>query len=381
MDLRLTPEQEEFQKRTREFAEKEIAPGADERDLTSEFPTDITRKLAGLGIMGVMVDRKYGGAGLDCVSYVMALEEISRVCAATGVVVSVNNSLVCFPIEHFGSDATKQKFLPPLCKGDRVGGFCLTEPNAGTDAAGQETTAVKQGDDYVLNGTKIFITSGSAAESFVLFAMTDKAKKHKGISAFAVDKHSKGCRSGQHEHKMGINASGTSEIIFEDCRIPADWRLGDEGDGFKIAMMTLDGGRIGIAAQALGIARASVELSVMHLRNSPELGRSQALQHRIAQTATELEAARLMALRAAYTKDLSMKDHSVRYSKEAAMAKLYCAEVAVKAATNAILVLGPSGTTHSARAERLFRDAKITEIYEGTSEVQKMVVAASLGFK
>jgi butyryl-CoA dehydrogenase len=297
------------------------------------------------------------------------------------VVVSVNNSLVCFPLEHFGTEAAKLKFLPALCSGDRVGGFCLTEPNAGTDAAGQETVAVKQGDHYLLTGSKIFITNGSTAESFVVFAMTDKSKKHKGISTFAVDKLAKGTRIGQHEHKMGINASGTSEVIFEECQVPKEDMLGAEGDGFKIAMLTLDGGRIGIAAQALGIARASLEVSVAHLRNSAQLGRSQALQHRVAETATELEAARLMALRAAFTKDLSMKDHNVRYSKEAAMAKLYCAEVAVKAATNAVQVLGPSGAAHAAVAERLFRDAKITEIYEGTSEVQKMVVASSLGFK
>jgi len=381
MDFRLSREQEEVQARARELAEKAIAPGADKRDLSSEFPSHLLGALAQAGLMGVMVDTKYGGAGGDCVSYVLALEEISRVCASTGVVVSVNNSLVCFPIEHFGCEAVKARFLPPLCTGERLGGFCLTEPNAGTDAAGQQTTARKEGDRYVLDGTKIFITSGCAASSFVVFAMTDKAKAHRGISAFAVGKETPGVRTGQLEHKMGINASGTSEMVFEDCRIGAEQRLGNEGDGFKIAMMTLDGGRIGIAAQALGIARAAVELSLAYLKDHPEKGMSQALQHRVAEAATELESVRLLALKAAFTKDLSQKDHSVRYSKEAAMAKLLCAEAAVKAATYAVQIMGHAGTDHAHQAERLFRDAKITEIYEGTSEVQKMVVASSLGFK
>jgi len=381
MDFKLSREQEEFQARARELAEKVIAPDAGRRDLTSAFPEHLLKGLANAGFMGVMVDPRYGGTGADCVSYVLAVEEISRVCAATGVVVSVNNSLVCFPIEHFGGDAAKAHFLGPLCNGERVGGFCLTEPNAGTDAAGQQTTARKEGDRYVLDGTKIFITSGSNARTVVVFAMTDKAKAHRGISAFAVGKETPGVRTGQLEHKMGINASGTSEMVFENCNIPAEHRLGNEGDGFKIAMMTLDGGRIGIAAQALGIARAAVEVSLAHLRDNPEKGKGQALQHRVAESATELESARLLALKAAFTKDLSKKDHSVRYSREAAMAKLFCAEVAVKAATSAVQIMGHAGTDHANVAERLFRDAKITEIYEGTSEVQKMVVASSLGFK
>jgi len=381
MDFKLTREQEELQEKARELSENEIAPQAFTRDRTSEFPTHLLEKMGKLGLMGVMVDPKYGGTGGDCVSYVLALEEISRVCAATGVIVSVNNSLVCFPIEHFGTEAARTAFLPRLCTGERVGGFCLTEPSAGTDAAGQQTTATKEGECYALEGTKIFITNGCQARTFVVFAMTDKSKGHKGISAFAVSKDGPGVRVGQLEHKMGINASGTSEIIFEGCRVPAEHRLGNEGDGFKVAMMTLDGGRIGIAAQALGIARASVEVSLAHLRDNPEKARSQTLQHRIAETATELEAARLVALKAAFTKDLSLKDRSVRYSREAAMAKLYCAEVAVKAATSAVQILGPAGTEHRNLAERLFRDAKITEIYEGTSEVQKMVVAAAMGFR
>jgi len=381
MDFSLTTEQQEFQSRAREIAEREIAPGASERDRTSDFPTEIVKKLAPAGIMGVMVDKKYGGAGRDCVSYVLAVEEISRACAATGVVVSVNNSLVCFPIEHFGAEETRRKFLPPLCSGDRVGGFCLTEPSAGTDASAQQTVAKKEGDHYILDGTKIFITNGEACGAIVVFAMTDKSRGNRGISAFAVDKCSPGVRAGQREHKMGIMASGTSEILLENARVPASDRLGNEGDGFKVAMTTLDGGRIGIAAQALGIARSALELSVTHLRDNPEKGRSQALQHRVADIATELDAARLVALRAAFTKDLSRKDHSVRYSREAAMAKLYCAEAAVKAATAAVQILGPAGTSGPALAERLFRDAKITEIYEGTSEVQKMVVASALGFR
>jgi butyryl-CoA dehydrogenase len=381
MDFSLTREQQEFQQKARELAEREVAPGAFARDRTSEFPRELLRKLARAGLMGVMVDAKYGGAGSDCVSYVLALEEISRVCASTGVIVSVNNSLVCFPIEHFGCDATKEKLLPPLCNGDRVGGFCLTEPNAGTDAAGQSTTARRDGDHYVLEGTKIFITSGSHAGTFVVFAMTDKSKGNKGISAFAISNDTPGVRVGQLEHKLGINASGTSEILFENASVPVSDRLGGEGDGFKVAMMTLDGGRIGIASQALGIARAAVDLSLRHLRDNPEKGRSQALQHRVADIATELDAARMLALRAAFTKDLSRKDRSVRYSNEAAMAKLYCAETAVNAATTAVQILGPAGTSRGELAERLFRDAKITEIYEGTSEVQKMVVASALGFR
>jgi len=381
MDFKLTREQEEFQAKARELAEKEIAPEAFKRDRSSEFPAHLLSMMGKAGLMGVMVDPKYGGTGGDCVSYVLALEEVSRVCASTGVVVSVNNSLVCFPIEHFGCEAARTALLPALCTGERVGGFCLTEPSAGTDAAGQQTTARKEGDCYILEGTKIFVTSGSNAKTFVVFAMTDKPKAHKGISAFAVDKETPGVRTGQLEHKMGINASGTSEMIFEGCRVPAEHRLGNEGDGFKIAMMTLDGGRIGIAAQALGIARAAVEVSLAHLRENPKIGKSQALQHRVAESAAELETARLVALKAAFTKDLSNKDHSVRYSREAAMAKLHCAEVAVKASTSAVQILGHAGTEHGRLAERLFRDAKITEIYEGTSEVQKMVIASSLGFR
>ncbi len=381
MDFSLTKEQQEFWQKACELADREIAPGAAARDRSSEFPRELLRKLARAGLMGVMVDTKYGGAGSDCVSYVLALEEISRSCAATGVIVSVNNSLVCFPIEHFGCDATKERLLRPLCNGDRIGGFCLTEPNAGTDAAGQTTTAKRDGDSYVLEGTKIFITSGSSAGTFVVFAMTDRSKGNKGISAFAVSKDAPGVRVGQLEHKLGINASGTSEILFENASVPVSDRLGGEGDGFKVAMTTLDGGRIGIAAQALGIARAAVDLSLCHLRDNPEKGRSQALQHRVAEAATELEAARMLALRAAFTKDLSRKDHSVRYSREAAMAKLFCAETAVKSATIAVQILGPGGNSAAQLAERLFRDAKITEIYEGTSEVQKMVVASALGFR
>ncbi|MBM4249621.1 MAG: acyl-CoA dehydrogenase [Euryarchaeota archaeon] len=381
MDLGLSREQQEFQERARELAERVVAPGAAGRDLTSEFPEKVLRELAAAGILGVMVDQRYGGAGRDCVSYVLALEEISRACAATGVVVSVNNSLVCFPIEHFGGEEARQRFLPALCDGTHVGGFCLTEPNAGTDASAQQTTARREGDDYILDGTKIFVTNGLACGAIVVFAMTDRSKGNKGISAFAVDKCSPGVRAGQAEHKMGINASGTSEMLLENARVPASHRLGNEGDGFKVAMTTLDGGRIGIAAQALGIARAAVELSAAHLRENPGKGRSQALQHRVAECATELEAARLLTLRAALTKDLSMQDRSVRYSREAAQAKLFAAETAVRAATAAVQLLGPAGTARSALAERLFRDAKITEIYEGTSEVQKMVVAASLGFR
>ncbi|MGQ9582321.1 MAG: acyl-CoA dehydrogenase family protein [Thermoplasmatota archaeon] len=381
MDFRLSAEQEEFRQRARELAEREILPGACARDRSSEFPAAFMRELGSAGLMAVMVDKRYGGAGRDCVSYVLAVEEISRVCASTGVIVSVNNSLVCFPIDHFGSEETKRVFLPALASGERVGAFCLTEPGAGTDAAAQQTTAVRAGEEYVLDGTKIFITSGLNAGSFIVFAMTDRSRGHRGISAFAVQRGAPGLRAGQAEHKMGINASGTSEIILEGCRVPARDRLGAEGDGFRIAMMTLDGGRIGIAAQALGIARAALESSIAHLRETPEKGRSQALQHAVADVATELEAARLAALKAAHTKDLAERDHSIRYSREAAIAKLICAEVAVKAATTAIRVMGPAGLTASSTVERLFRDAKITEIYEGTSEVQKMVIAASLGLR
>ncbi len=381
MDFRLSGEQEGFRQRARELAEREIAPGACARDRSSEFPSGLMRKLGSAGLMAVMVDKRYGGAGRDCVSYVLAIEEISRVCASTGVVVSVNNSLVCFPIEHFGSEETKLELLPALASGERVGAFCLTEPGAGTDAAAQQTTAVRAGDEYILDGTKIFITNGLRAESFVVFAMTDKSRGHRGISAFAVQKGAPGLRVGQAEHKMGINASGTTEIVLEGCRVPARDRLGAEGDGFKVAMMTLDGGRIGIAAQAVGIARAALESSIAHLRDNPDKGRSQALQHAVADVATELEAARLAALKAAHTKDLAERDHTIRYSREAAIAKLICAEVAVKAATTAVRIMGPAGLAATGTVERLFRDAKITEIYEGTSEVQKMVVAASLGFR
>jgi butyryl-CoA dehydrogenase len=377
MDFKLKQEHELIRKMVREFAEKNMRPIAKEIDEKSEFPAETVKKLGELGLMGMDVPQQFGGSGTDTVSYVIAVEELGRICASTAVIMSVNNSLVCYPLNKFCTDEQKEKFLKPLASGQKLGAFGLTEPNAGTDAAGQQTTAVLDGDEWVLNGTKTFITNGSEADTILTFAMTDKSLKHKGISAFIVEKDSPGYHSAPPEHKLGIRASSTSELNYDECRIPKDNLVGNLGDGFKIAMATLDCGRLGIAAQAVGIAQAALEESIEYSKTREQFGKPiskfQAIQWMLADMATEIEASRLLLHSAAYAKDTQE-----RYSVESAMAKLFCAETAMRATTKAVQIHGGYGYTKEYNVERYFRDAKITEIYEGTSEVQRMVISASL---
>jgi len=334
-------------------------------------------KMGELGLLGMMVDPAYGGAGVDTITYVMAVEEISKTSAALGVMMSVNNSLVCYPLEKFGTEEQKKRYLPEVATGKRIGSFALTEPGAGTDAAAQTTTAVPDGDEYVLNGTKVFITNAVGAGLFIVFAMTDRSKKHRGISAFIVPRETKGLSLGTVEDLMGIRGSGQAEVVMQDCRVPKENMLGKEGDGFKIAMATLDCGRIGIAAQAVGIAQAALDEAVKYSLEREQFGRPiakfQAIQWMLADMDTEIQAARLLVYRAAFAKDTQK-----RFSKEAAAAKLFAAEAAMRATTKAVQVFGGYGYTKDYPVERFMRDAKITEIYEGTSEVQRMVISGAL---
>ena len=376
MNFNLTDEQRMIRDMARDFAQNEVAPLAAELDRTHRYPTELVAKMADLGLMGMMVSTDWDGAGMETVSYVLALEEICAACAGTGVIMSVNNSLVCDPVERNSTPEQKEKFLKPLASGKKLGCFGLTEPNAGSDAGGQRTSAVLDGDSWILNGTKNFITNGREADIAVVFAVTDKTKGIKGISTFIVEKGTPGFSVGKVEDKLGICCSSTTELVFEDCRIPKDNLLGELGAGFKIAMQTLDGGRIGIASQALGIARAALEASKLHANQRIQFGKPlaalQAIQWMIADMATEIDAARLLTLRAAF-----LKDQKQRHSRESAMAKLFAAETAMRVATKAIQVHGGYGYTKEYPVERNFRDAKITEIYEGTSEVQRLVIAAA----
>jgi len=373
----LTEEQRMIQDMARNFAQKEVLPKAADLDETGRYPEDLVRQMAELGLMGVSVPEEYGGAGMDAVCYVIAMEEIARACASTAVIMSVNNSLVCDPILKFGTEEQKKKYLVPLASGRKLGCFGLTEPGAGSDAGSQKTTAVPIGDHYLVNGTKNFITNAPVADTCILFTMTDREKKHKGITTFILDMKSEGVSIGKHEKKMGIKASPTASIILEDVKIPAGNRLGKEGDGFKIAMHTLDGGRIGIAAQAIGIARASLEDSLAYAKERKQFGQAisefQAIQWMLADMATEIESARLLTYRAAW-----LKDREMRHSKESAMAKLYASEAAMRAGVKGIQIHGGYGYIKEYPAERHFRDAKITEIYEGTSEIQRLVIAAAI---
>ncbi len=363
MKIDLTEEQLMMQTMVREFADNEVAPRAAKLDESGEFPYDLVKKCAELNLMGVGVPEEWGGGGMDTISYCIAIEEISRCCASTGVILSVNNSLVCDPLIDFATDQQKERWLKPLAQGDRIGCFALTEPEAGSDAARQRSTAVLDGDHYVLNGRKTFITNGEAADTIIAFLMQDKSKGVKGITAFIVDRDTPGYSVGQKYKKLGINASGAAELIFEDCRIPVDQRLGKEGEGFKIAMKTLDGGRIGIAAQAVGIGQAVLNDSLKYANEREQFGKKigsfQAISWMLADMATEIDAARLLTYRAAF-----VKDQGKRYSKEAAMAKLYASEAAMKAATKGIQIYGGYGYMKEFPMERYFRDAKITEIYE-----------------
>src|SRR5512136_1487066 len=377
MDFELTEEQKMVQAMARDFADQEIKPKAQELDQTERHPAEIVQKMAELSLLGIAIPDTYGGGGADIVSYVVAMEEISRGCASVGVIMSVNNSLVCDPINTFGTEEQKKKFLTPLASGKKLGCFGLTEPEAGSDAAGQKTTAVLQGDQWVINGKKNFITNGNVADLCVLMAMTDKSKGYKGISSFILDCRTPGFSVGVVEKKLGIKASGTAELIMEDCRLPKENLLGQVGQGFYVAMNTLDGGRIGIASQALGIARAALEAAVEYSKTRVQFGapiaKLQAIQWMIADMATDLDAARLLTLRAAF-----LKDNKQRYEKEAAMAKLFASEAASRIATKAIQVHGGYGYIQEYNVERHFRDARITEIYEGTSEVMRLVISSAI---
>ncbi|RMH42202.1 MAG: acyl-CoA dehydrogenase [Deltaproteobacteria bacterium] len=374
MQFQFTEEQQFVQRMAREFARNEVLPRAPAIDREHAHPRDLVARMAELGLMGVAVPEEYGGAGLDTVSYVLAMEEVSRACASTGVIMSVNNSLVCDPILKFGTEEQKRRWLVPLAQGEKLGCFCLSEPEAGSDAAAQTTVAVRDGDAYVLNGVKNWITNGPVADVAVLMAMTDKAAGHRGITAFIVPMDAPGVRCGPPDDKLGIRGSKSCQVFLEDARIPADQVLGEVGQGFKVAMSTLDGGRIGIAAQAIGIARACLEESLDYAVQRKTFGKPiaehQAIQWKLADMAADVDAARLMTLRAAL-----LKDRGVRFSKEAAMAKLFAADAANRIAREAVQVFGGNGYVTEYPVERHFRDAKITEIYEGTSEIQRLVIA------
>ncbi len=377
MNFELSEEQLLVQAMVKEFVASQVAPIAAEIDRDHRFPEELLPAMGKLGLMGVPFAEEFGGAGADYVSYTIVLEELARACASTSVIVSGHTSLGTWPIFEYGTPAQKEKYLHGLTSGEKLGAFALTEPGAGTDAAAGQTTAVRDGDDYILNGSKIFITNGGYADLYIVTAMTDPASGTRGISAFIVEKDAPGFSVGEREHKMGIKASSTTPLYFSDCRIPKDALLGQEGKGFKIAMQTLDGGRIGIAAQALGIAQGALDASVAYAKERVQFGKPiatlQAIQWMIADMATEIDATRLLVYRAAWN-----KDNGLPYSKEAAMAKLFAAETATRVAGKAIQIHGGYGFTESYPVERAYRDAKITEIYEGTSEVQRMVIAASV---
>ena len=377
MDFMLTEQQQMMKKLFAEFAEKDVKPLAAEVDEDERFPRENVETMKACKMLGIPYPREYGGAGADYLSYILAVEELSKKCGTTGVVLSAHTSLGTWPIFAFGTEEQKQKYLPDLCTGEKLAAFGLTEPNAGTDAAGQQTTAVKDGEDYILNGTKIFITNAGEADVYIIFAMTDKTKGNHGISVFIVEKGMPGFTVGQHEKKLGIRGSATSELIFNNVRLSKDHLLGQEGKGFKIAMMTLDGGRIGIAAQALGIAQGAIDEVVPYVKSRKQFGRAiskfQNTQFQLADMQTKVDAARWLVYDAA-----CKKQEGKPYSVEAAKAKLFASEVAMEVTTKAIQLMGGYGYTRDYPVERMFRDAKITEIYEGTSEVQRMVIAGAM---
>ncbi len=381
MDFMLRKEHEMARTLFKEFAEKEVKPLAQEVDETEEFPRETVAKMAKNGFLGIPIPKEYGGQGCDPLTYVMCVEELSKVCGTTGVIVSAHTSLCCDPIMTFGTEEQKQKYLVPLAKGEKLGAFGLTEPGAGTDAQGQQTKAVLEGDEYVINGSKIFITNGKEADVYVIFAVTGiiekKGRKMKEISSFIVEKGTPGFSFGTKEKKMGIRGSSTYELIFTDCRVPKENLLGKVGQGFKIAMHTLDGGRIGIAAQALGIAEGALDRTIAYTKERKQFGKSiaaqQNTQFQLADMATKVQAAQLLVYKAAMA-----KANQKEYGFEAAQAKLYAAEVAMEVTTKAVQLHGGYGYTREYDVERMMRDAKITEIYEGTSEVQRMVISAAL---
>ena len=386
MDFMLDKQHEMVRTLFKEFSEKEVKPLAQEVDETEVFPRVTVEKMAKAGFMGIPIPKEYGGQGADVLTYAMCVEELSKVCGTTGVIVSAHTSLCCDPILTFGTEEQKQKYLVPLAKGEKLGAFGLTEPGAGTDAQGQQTKAVLDGDEWVLNGSKIFITNGKEADVYVIFAVTGMIEKRgkmmKEISAFIVEKGTPGFAFGTKENKMGIRGSSTYELIFTDCRIPKENMLGAQGKGFNIAMHTLDGGRIGIAAQALGLAEGALDRTVEYVKERKQFGRAigafQNTQFQLADMATKTKAAQLMVYAAACKKDEYTKNPKVSYSVEAAQAKLCAAEVAMEVTTKAVQLHGGYGYIREYDVERMMRDAKITEIYEGTSEVQRMVISANL---
>ena len=377
MKIELLEEQKMLQESIRRFAQEVVQPKAREIDQSGEFPREFFTEAGELGLAGVAVPEEYGGSGMDALSYCLVIEEISSACASSGVILSVNNSLVCDPILKFGSETQKKELLTPLAMGEQLGCFALTEPGAGSDAGAILTTAVRDGDDYILNGTKVFITNATHADTAIVFASTDLSQRHRGMAAFVVDMKTPGFERGGHEYKLGVNASGTTELSFTDMRVPVSRRLGEEGEGFKIAMATLDGGRVGISAQAVGIARAAFEEARSYAKEREQFGQPisnfQAIQFYLADMSTEIDAARFLTWKAAWT-----KDQGRRYSLEAAQAKLYSSQMAQRVTNLALQIHGGYGYTKEYNVERYFRDARITEIYEGTSEVQKMVIARSV---
>jgi len=378
MDFALTEEQQMVRDMARRFAEAEIKPVAARLDQNHEHPAEIVRQLGELKMMGIAVPEEYGGGGMDYVSYVLALIEVSKACASTGVIMSVNNSLYCFPVDAFGSEAQKKKYLTPCASGEKIGCYGLTEAGAGSDPAGMRTTALRDGDGWLVNGEKKFITNGNVASYAVIAAVTEKGKGYRGISSFVVDlEKTPGFKVGRVEEKMGITASGTSELVFQDARLPADALLGVEGEGFKQMLTTLDGGRIGIASQAIGIGRAVLEEAAEYAKTREQFGKPiatfQAIQWKLADMATELDAAELLTLRAAW-----LEDHKKPYEKASAMAKMYASDAAMRASVEGVQILGGYGYCKEYPMERHMRDAKICQIYEGTNEIMRMVIARNL---
>ena len=374
MHFQLTEEHLMIQKAARDFAQNELKPGVIERDEKQQFPAEQIKKLAELGFLGMMVDPKYGGSGLDAISYVLAMEELSKVDASASVVVSVNNSLVCYGIEAYGNEEQKLKYLVPLATGEKIGAFCLSEPEAGSDATSQQTTAIDMGDHYLLNGTKNWITNGSSASTYIVIAQTDVSKGHRGINALIIERGMPGFEVGVKENKLGIRGSDTHSLLFTDVKVPKENRIGEDGFGFKFAMKTLAGGRIGIAAQALGIASGAYELALAYSKERKAFGTTisnhQAIQFKLADMATEIEAARLLCLKAAW-----LKDNHQDYAQASSMAKLFASETAMKTTVEAVQIHGGYGFVKEFHVERLMRDAKITQIYEGTSEIQRIVIS------
>src|SRR5690606_28258460 len=377
MQFTLTEEQEMTRIAARDFAQKELLPGVIERDEKQIFPAEQIKKLGALGFLGMMTDPQYGGGGMDTISYVLVMEELSKIDASTSAVVSVNNSLVCYALEKYGTEQQKQKYLVPLARGEKIGAFCLSEPGSGSDATRQQTTAIDQGDYYLLNGTKNWITNGGTASTYLVFAQSDPSRGHKGINAFIVEKGMEGCSIGPKENKMGIRASDTHSLHFSDAKVPKANRLGAEGAGFHYAMKTLEGGRIGIAAQALGIASGAFELAATYVKQRQAFGKPlsdhQAIRFKLADMATGIEAARLLCLKAA-----SLKDQGKSYKTAGSMAKLFASEVAMAVTVEAVQIHGGYGYVKEYHVERLMRDAKITQIYEGTSEIQKIIISREI---